>query len=268
MRTTLAVEARQLGKWYEGNQGRVTALAGLDLSVPVGQFLCVLGPSGCGKTTLLRIFGGLETVSAGTLSLGEVPPGRPTQAMVFQGQSLLPWRRVRENVAYGLELRGVGRAERLAVVDPLIERVGLEAFAEAYPHELSEGMRQRANLARALAVDPLILLMDEPFANLDEQTRLRMQVELLRLWSAQTQTVLFVTHSVDEALVLADRIIVLSARPGRIIADLMVPFPRPRSLLALKGQTDYGELHRQLWQLLANNDIDPSIAATAPLATA
>jgi NitT/TauT family transport system ATP-binding protein len=170
--------------------------------------------------------------------------------MVFQGQALLPWRRVRDNVAYGLDLRGVDRRSRLATADDLIGRVGLRQFADAYPHELSEGMRQRANIARALAVEPAVLLMDEPFANLDEQNRYLMQEELLSLWGARPLTVLFVTHSLDEALVLADRIVVLSARPGRIIADLAVPFARPRSLPVIKGYPEYGPLSAHLWALL------------------
>jgi NitT/TauT family transport system ATP-binding protein len=245
-----AVEIAGLRQWYEGEAGRVQALDAFDLTIPAGQFVCLVGPSGCGKTTLLRLLGGLATPSAGRVAVRGGTATRPAQAMVFQGQALLPWRRVRDNVAYGLELRGVDRRERRAVADALIARVGLTAFAGAYPHELSEGMRQRANIARALAVDPAVLLMDEPFANLDEQNRLLMQEDLLRLWGAGRPTVVFVTHSIDEALVLADRIVVLSARPGRVVADLQVPFARPRSLIALKGTPDYGALSAEIWRLL------------------
>jgi NitT/TauT family transport system ATP-binding protein len=243
------IEIERLRHAHQGAIGAVLALDDLSLRVRAGEFVCLLGPSGCGKTTLLRVLGGLETPSAGHVRLHGAA-ARPAQAMVFQGQALLPWRRVRENVAYGLELRGVPRAARYRVADALIERVGLGPFARAFPHELSEGMRQRANIARALAVDPAVLLMDEPFGNLDEQNRLLMQEELLRLWQAGRQTVLFVTHSIDEAIVLADRIVVLSARPGRAIADITVPFPRPRALMRLKGVPEYGALSARIWALL------------------
>jgi NitT/TauT family transport system ATP-binding protein len=246
---SLAVEVVGLCKWYEAEAGRMLALDGVDLTLRAGEFVCLVGPSGCGKTTLLRILGGLEEPSAGRFRLSGAA-GRPAQAMVFQGQALLPWRSARDNIAYGLELRGVAARERAAVAERLIETVGLSGFAGAYPHELSEGMRQRTNIARALAVEPAVLLMDEPFANLDEQNRWLMQEELLRLWGAGRQTVLFVTHSLDEALLLADRIVVLSARPGRVIAEIGVPFPRPRSLLTLKGTPEYGALSAELWRLL------------------
>jgi NitT/TauT family transport system ATP-binding protein len=191
-----AVEIVGLRKWHAGEAGRVLALDGIDLRVRAGEFVCLVGPSGCGKTTLLRILGGLEEPSAGRFRLGGAAD-RPAQAMVFQGQALLPWRSARDNIAYGLELRGVGARQRAATAERLIETVGLGGFANAYPHELSEGMRQRTNIARALAVDPAVLLMDEPFANLDEQNRLLMQEELLRLWSAGRRTILFITHSLD-----------------------------------------------------------------------
>ena len=248
--TDLAVAAVGVRKWYAGEAGPILALDGLDLRVRVGEFVCLVGPSGCGKTTLLRLLGGLEEASAGRLTLQAGRDGRPAQAMVFQGQALLPWRRVRDNIAYGLELRGVEARRRRVIAGELMARVGLERFAAAYPHELSEGMRQRANIARALAVDPAVLLMDEPFANLDELNRLLLQEELLRLWAMSGQTVVFVTHSIDEALVLADRIVVLSARPGRVVADIPVPFPRPRSLMALKGTPEYGALSARIWELL------------------
>ena len=248
----LAVEIAGLVKWHEGQAGRVLALDGVDLAVRTGEFICLVGPSGCGKTTLLRVLGNLEVASAGRVTLRGGDDDRPAQAMVFQGQALLPWRRVRDNIAYGLELRGLDRPQRDAIANDLIGRVGLDRFGDAFPHELSEGMRQRANVARALAVDPAVLLMDEPFANLDEQNRLLLQEELARLWQASRQTVLFVTHSIDEAIVLADRIIVLSARPGRVIADIPVPFPRPRSLMDLKGDPAYGAVAAEVWRLLCS----------------
>jgi NitT/TauT family transport system ATP-binding protein len=248
-----AVEVVGLRKVFASEAGAVTALGEIDLAVRPGEFVCLVGPSGCGKTTLLRILAGLETPTAGRVTLRGIP-GRPAQAMVFQGQALLPWRSVRDNVAYGLELRGVAATERARISERLMAMVGLTDFALAYPHQLSEGMRQRANIARALAVEPAVLLMDEPFANLDERNRLRLQEELLRLWQAGRQTVVFVTHSLDEAMVLADRIVVLSARPGRVIDDIVVPFPRPRALFDLKGSPEYGALSARLWELLDVDD--------------
>ncbi len=244
---------------FRAADGRpVVALDGIDLAVAEGEFVCLVGPSGCGKTTLLRLIAGLERPTAGAVAIHHDERDRPAQAMVFQGQSLFPWRTVLDNAAYGLDLRpaGRGRRERRALARERLEQVGIARFAGAYPHQLSEGMRQRANLARALAVDPATLLMDEPFGNLDEQNRLLMQEELLRIWGGGSAaggrpvTVVFVTHSVDEALVLADRVVVLSARPGRIAAELAVPFPRPRDPLALKGDPAYVTLYRRIWDLL------------------
>jgi NitT/TauT family transport system ATP-binding protein len=246
----VVIDLAGLRKWYEGEAGRVLALDGIDLRVRAGEFVCLVGPSGCGKTTLLRLLGGLEEPGEGRLALYAGDDDRLAQATVFQGQALLPWRRIRDNIAYGLELRGVSTPERAAVADRLMARVGLEQFAAAFPHELSEGMRQRANIARALAVDPAVLLMDEPFANLDEQNRLLLQEDLMRLWAASGKTVVFVTHSLDEAMLLADRIVVLSARPGRVVANIPVPFARPRSLLAIKAAPEYGPLTARLWGLL------------------
>jgi NitT/TauT family transport system ATP-binding protein len=247
------IVAAGLRQEFRDRAGRpVVALDGIDLAVAEGEFVCLVGPSGCGKTTLLRAIAGLERPTAGTVAIAHREPDRPAQALVFQGQSLFPWRTVLANAAYGLELRGGGRRAREAAARARLEQVGLGRFADAYPHQLSEGMRQRANLARALAVDPATLLMDEPFGNLDEQNRLLMQEELLRLWGAGARplTVVFVTHSVDEALVLADRVVVLSARPGRIAAELRVPFARPRDPLALKGDPAYAALYRAIWGLL------------------
>ena len=235
---------------------RVVALDGVDLTVSEGEFVCLVGPSGCGKTTLLRLIAGLERASAGSVAINHREPDRPAQAMVFQGQSLFPWRTVLGNAAYGLELRGRGagldRRERERRARARLEQVGLGRFVDAYPHQLSEGMRQRANLARALAVDPATLLMDEPFGNLDEQNRLLMQEELLQIWGGggRPVTVVFVTHSVDEAIVLADRVVVLSARPGRVAAEIAVPFARPRDPLALKSDPAYAALYRRIWELL------------------
>lgn len=232
------------------------ALDTLDLTIDEGEFLCLLGPSGCGKSTLLRLLAGLEQPTAGRITIHHDDPTRPAQAMVFQGPSLFPWRTVLNNVLYGLELAGGPRAlaptEQLRMAERRLIQVGLQRFADAYPHQLSEGMRQRVNLARALAVDPAILLMDEPFSNLDEQNRLLMQSELLQIWQATARptTVIFVTHSIDEAITLADRIIILSPRPGRIDTILPVDLPRPRDAVMLRTAPAYAELYATCWDRL------------------
>ena len=247
-----SVEAIGLGRRYETPDGPLDAIRDVDLSVPAGSFCVVVGPSGCGKTTLLRILAGLDRPTSGTLTMtrldGDGAP--PTNAMVFQGRSVYPWLTVRQNVEYGLKLRGVGRKERRATVDRLIETIGLPRFATAYPHQLSEGMRQRVAIARALAVDPDILLMDEPFGALDEQTRFLLQDELLRIWERQRKTVVFITHSIDEALIMADRIVVFSAQPGTVKATFDVPFPRPRSLTAVRSEPVFNDLFAAIWTLL------------------
>ncbi len=170
--------------------------------------------------------------------------------MVFQGASVFPWLTVHQNIAYGLKLRGEGRRRRGTLADALVETVGLTRFSRAYPHQLSEGMRQRVAIARALAVDPDILLMDEPFGSLDEQTRFLLQEELLRIWDASRKTVVFVTHSIDEAIVLADRIVLMSAQSGKIKAEFAVPFARPRELLAVRSEPRFAPLFGEIWSLL------------------
>src|SRR2546426_4470630 len=194
------------------------ALAPIDLEVRAGEFVAIVGPSGCGKTTLLRILAGLEQATGGDFAVErERGSTRPLNAMVFQEQSIFPWMSVVDNVAFGLKARGMARPARRAAVLPMIRTVGLEGFEDALPHQLSGGMKQRVSLARAFAMDPELLLMDEPFGALDEQTKLVLQSELLRIWEGTQKTVLYVTHSIDEAIVLSDRIVVLSGRPGRIL---------------------------------------------------
>jgi NitT/TauT family transport system ATP-binding protein len=245
-----AIRATGLERRFETGAGSVEAIRDVNLTVLPGEFCVIVGPSGCGKTTFLRILAGLEWPSGGTLDLLG-PDGRtPTNAMVFQGRSVFPWLTVRANVAYGLKLNGVGRRERRDVADRMIDLVGLSRFARAFPHQLSEGMRQRVAIARALAVDPDLLLMDEPFGALDEQTRFILQEELLRIWEATRKTVVFVTHSIDEAMTLADRIIVFSAQPGTVKATLPVPFPRPRELTAVRSDPAFAGLFAEIWDLL------------------
>jgi NitT/TauT family transport system ATP-binding protein len=248
--TGASIRIKGLSRSFETADGTFDAIRDIDLRVRAGEFCVIVGPSGCGKTTLLRILAGLDRPTAGTMEMAG-PNGRaPRNAMVFQGRSVFPWLTVRQNVAYGLKLRGVDRKTRGAEADKLIHMVGLERFDKAYPHQLSEGMRQRVAIARALAVDPDLLLMDEPFGALDEQTRLILQEELLRIWENTGKTVVFVTHSIDEALTLADRVVVMSAQPGMVKANIPVPFSRPRALTAVRSDPAFADLFTQIWDLL------------------
>jgi len=233
------------------------ALAPIDLEVRAGEFVAIVGPSGCGKTTLLRILAGLERSSGGAFAVDrERGSTRPLNAMVFQEQSIFPWMSVVDNVAFGLKARGVPRKARREAVLPMIRTVGLAGFEDALPHQLSGGMKQRVSLARAFAMDPELLLMDEPFAALDEQTKLVLQAELLRIW--ERKTVLYVTHSIDEAIVLADRIVVLSGRPGRILdlIDVTTVFLRPRDVASVRSSSQYGELFARVWRHLRGAAVD------------
>ncbi|MBM4435563.1 MAG: ABC transporter ATP-binding protein [Chloroflexi bacterium] len=250
---TAKIAVHDLHKVFESGTGQVVAaLEAIDLSVPAGQFMCIVGPSGCGKSTLLRILAGLEHPSSGQARIEVTRPDRPVNAMVFQEQSTFPWMTVRQNTAFGLEMRGVDRRTRDERVAYYLEKVGLADFANAYPYQLSGGMRQRVCLARAFASEPEVLLMDEPFASLDEQTRILMQEELLRVWEGEHgRSVVFITHSIDEAVLLADVVVLMTARPGRVKATFAVPFPRPRGNLAeLKAQPEFGRLTYRVWELL------------------
>ncbi len=211
---------------------KLTALKDISFSIAAGRFVCVVGPSGCGKSTLLKVLAGLQAPSAGKVLLDDMPlqgPGK-NRAMVFQSASLLPWRTVLRNITYGLEIQGFSFQDAEKIAGDFIDLVGLSGFEESYPREISGGMQQRVNLARALVTNPGLLLMDEPFANLDPQLRNFMQAEVERIWEQTRQTTLFVTHLIDEAIFLADEIIVLTARPGRIKTIVPVDFPRPRKL--------------------------------------
>lgn len=243
----IKIGIRGLGKQFEGAHGTVTALDDINLDIPCGCFFMIVGPSGCGKTTLLRILAGLEAPTSGSFTIGAPTAGRPANSMVFQGDSLFPWMTVFENAAYGLAMRHKPRGEIADVVGHYLNRTGLSKFAKAYPHQLSGGMRQRVSIARAFANDPDILLMDEPFSALDEQNKLLLQDELLRIWEETRKTVVFITHSVDEAVTLGDRIMIMSAQPGRIKQLVDVPFARPREVLALRARPEYGELVYSIW---------------------
>lgn len=209
---------------------RFEAVQGLDCRIEAGEFVCILGPSGCGKSTLLGALAGHLQPSAGELRVdgAEVSGPSPERGMVFQQHTLFPWRSVRDNIAFGLKMQGIGKQERHAAADEMIRLVGLEGFAERWPDQLSGGMQQRVEIARVLINRPRLLLMDEPFGALDALTRLKMQELLLEVWTRIRTTVVFVTHDIDEALFLADRILVMSPRPGRFIEELRLDFPRPR----------------------------------------
>ncbi len=226
--------------------GSVLALDGCSLSVGAGEFRALLGPSGCGKSTLLKALAGLGPAPRGAFRL----PGDGTFAYVPQGNSCFPWLRAEENVAYGMKVRGVARGERQQRARGLLDDLGLGAFARAFPAQLSEGMRQRVAIARAFAVDAPLLLMDEPLSALDFQTKVAVQGELVRLWERRGCTILYVTHDIDEALTLADRVSVLSARPGRVLETVDVPFPRPRSYADIREHAGYAALFRRLYGLL------------------
>jgi NitT/TauT family transport system ATP-binding protein len=227
------------------------ALQDVNLSIGKGEFVTIVGPSGCGKSTLLMLIAALLKPSAGSITLDGARVTTPgsDRALVFQDFALLPWRTVQKNVEVGLELKRVPRSERETIARRYLKLVALEAFADRYPHQLSGGMRQRVAIARALCVDPEILLMDEPFGALDAQTRQVMGSELLRLWEADRKTIIFVTHDLDEAIYLADRIIVMSASPGRIIREIPVSLPRPRDL-DIRNTLEFLEYRKMLWNLL------------------
>lgn len=230
----------------------LVAIQDVSLFVGTNEFVSLVGPSGCGKSTLLMMAAGLETVSEGTIRVNGqevVGPGRE-RGVVFQSYTLFPWLNVAENVRFALVKSGLGRAEQEERVKMYLQRVGLSDFARAMPNQLSGGMRQRVAIARALAAQPEILLMDEPFGALDAQTRLLMQDLLLHVWHQEQTTVLFVTHDVEEAILLSDRIYVMTARPGQIKAEIVVDLPRPRSLLETEALPRFVELRRQILALL------------------
>jgi NitT/TauT family transport system ATP-binding protein len=235
-----------LGKSF----GTVTALSDVTLRIDRGQFCCIVGPSGCGKTTLLRIVAGLEQHTSGSLEILHYDRQKPLNSMIFQEQSIFPWMTVRENVGFGLAMRGQRGADANDIIQYYIDKVGLSSFRDFYPRQLSGGMKQRVSIARAFANDPEILLMDEPFAALDEQNKALLQEELLRIWEDSKKTVLFITHSIDEAIVLSDRALIMTARPGTLKCDLRVSLPRPRQVIAMKALPAYSELNARLWQEL------------------
>ncbi len=245
-----AVKMTAVQKRYEGRTV-VEALGDIDLTIADREFAVLLGPSGCGKSTLLNVLAGFETVTAGSVRVfgAEVQHPGPDRAVVFQEAALFPWLTVRENVAFAPRLKGIARRECQNLARKALSQVGLTAFENALPDQLSGGMKQRVGIARALVMEPRVLLMDEPFGALDAQTRLSMQELLLDVWERQRKTVLFITHDIDEAILLADTLYVMSARPGRIKARIPVTLPRPRNLDMLSS-SDFNPLRRQIMQLI------------------
>jgi NitT/TauT family transport system ATP-binding protein len=227
--------------------GELVAIDGVSFEIAQGEFFMIVGPSGCGKTTLLRVLAGLDTITSGTIEIATPNSQRPVNSMIFQGDSIFPWMTVWGNAAYGLRMRGVNAATIKEVVSHYLARTGLTRFADYYPHQLSGGMRQRVSIARAFANDPEILLMDEPFSALDAQNKLLLQEELLRIWEEHRKTVVFITHSVDEAVFLGDRIMVMTAQPGQVKTFVPVPLPRPRNISELQKVPEYGELIAHIW---------------------
>jgi NitT/TauT family transport system ATP-binding protein len=236
--------------YTDGRGGAVRALDGVTLAAEAEQFVALLGPSGCGKSTLLNIVAGLLSPTEGEVYFeGAAREGQPATAMVFQEFALFPWRTVLGNVEFGLEEAGVPSAERRRRARAHLELTGLAGFEDRYPHQLSGGMRQRVGIARALAVEPAVLLMDEPFSALDAQTRQLMQEELLAIWERTRKTILYVTHNIHEAVYMADRVVVLSRRPGRVLADVAVALPRPRRESML-GERAYVAAVERIWALI------------------
>lgn len=253
------IHVENLNVRFQSPLQSITALEGVDLDVQTGEFLAIVGPSGCGKTTLLRVISGLEQATSGAVTLHTSDPQRPSTAMVFQNAGLFPWMSVLENIAYGMRMHGIKGKKRYQQAHYWMERVNLTRFADSFPHQLSGGMQQRVGLARAFAHHAEILLMDEPFAALDAQLRLLLQQTVLELWRETDATVIFVTHSIEEALTLADRIVVMSARPGRILAEFPVTFPRPRDPMQLRGDAVFAAHHAEIWDIL-RDQVQESLA--------
>lgn len=235
-------------KVFGSGASGVPALQDITATVPEGQFLCLLGPSGCGKSTLLNAMAGFTPLTSGAITVGgqTVREPGPDRGMVFQEYALFPWMSVEDNVRFGLDVKGTPRAQADATVARITEKLGLSDFLKRYPKDLSGGMRQRVAIARILALDPPVMLMDEPFGALDALTRRTLQDELLRIWSEYRKTIVFVTHSIEEAIYLADRILVMTYRPGRIKRDVTVPMPRPRD----PASAEFNAIKRELGQLV------------------
>jgi NitT/TauT family transport system ATP-binding protein len=252
----VVIEARGLGKVFGVDRAPITALKNISFAVPEASFVSLVGPSGCGKSTLLQILAGLISSSSGEVLVDGAIVRRPMPdkiSVMFQDATLLPWKRISENIEFPLEIAGVAAGERRRRAAEMLALVGLTEFGERYPHELSGGMRQRIAIARALAPDPRILLMDEPFGALDEQTRIKMGHELLRIWWKTKKTIFFITHSLTEALFLSDTVLVMSHRPGQIVGTIEAGLPRPRTYDII-GSAEFGAARNRIWQLISRDD--------------
>jgi NitT/TauT family transport system ATP-binding protein len=249
----MIVECSHLNKSYTTRSGEIAALSDVSFQVNEGEFLCIVGPSGCGKTTLLKIIAGLLQPTSGDINFKRAKSnGMPKRALVFQDHGLFPWMTVLENVAFGLKMQGIERAERHALSLDFIDRVGLASFAGNFAHELSIGMRQRVGIARAFVSGAPILLMDEPFGSLDAQTKLALQIELLKIWAESQKIVIYVTHDIEEAIRLSDRILVMTARPATISAEIPVPLDRPRKP-SKKQDSTISKIKWEIWNMLKHD---------------
>lgn len=236
-----------LTKEFQIKKDTITAFKDISLKIHEGEFWCFVGPSGCGKTTLLRVLADLEYATYGDLKIVHEDKEKPLNSMVFQGPALFPWMNVWDNIAYGLKNRKMPKAIIKQVVLEYLGKTGLQKFAKAYPYQLSGGMQQRVSIARAFANDPEILLMDEPFASLDEQNRLLLQQELLQIWESNRKTVVFITHSIDEAIFLSDHIMLMGAHPGVLKNVYNVNIPRPRNMSEIRKSKEFNELFEKIW---------------------
>ncbi|TFL14781.1 ABC transporter ATP-binding protein [Pusillimonas caeni] len=247
----MKITIKNLDKAFMTPQGgRIDVLKHIDLDVADGEFLCIVGPSGCGKSTLLRIMADLETYTSGHIEIHHTDSARALTSMVFQEHALFPWMTVLENAGFGLEMAGLPCAQRNELVRSFLHKVGLADFEDYYPAQLSGGMRQRVSLVRAFVNNPEVLLMDEPFAALDAQNKIMLQRELVQIWEANRKSVVYITHSIDEALFLGDRIAVMGSAPGRIVEIIDVPFPRPRDIFGVQSEPRHGELAHHIWGML------------------
>lgn len=246
----MGIYCQNLSKYFAHEEGKLAALNNANFRVEEHEFVSIVGPSGCGKSTLLRLIAGLLTPDQGSIEFGKRSLEKnPHAVLIFQEQGLFPWLNVVENISFGLEMQGVSKKERLNKATSFMINYGLEGFSRSYPHELSGGMRQRVALARAFLTDPQLLLMDEPFGSLDAQTRLVLQEELLRIWRDNRKTILFVTHDIEEAIMLSDRILVLTDRPGTIRDDISIPLDRPRDLKS-RDHPGIKEIKWHIWKML------------------
>jgi NitT/TauT family transport system ATP-binding protein len=259
---TEKIEIRGINRVFQTrNRGagskEFVALKDINLKVNKGEFVAIVGPSGCGKSTLLDILAGLAQPTSGSILIDGKQVSGPAldRGIVLQGYALFPWRTVRQNVEFGLEIKKIPKAERKVISASYINLVGLEGFGDHFPHELSGGMKQRVAIARALAYDPEVLLMDEPFAAVDAQTRETMQDELLRIWEETGKTIVFVTHSIEEAVFLADRVVVLGTNPGSIKEILDIDLPRPRHNSDIRSSAEFGWVRHKVWELLQNREV-------------